>query len=62
MTLHDRFAHALTRIASATSVARQREVEAVRAERRGDDGLLERLGPIVDRFEALADEMEATLS
>ena len=62
MTLHQRFANALGRITSASSVARQRQAEAERAERRGDEGLAERLESVVSRFETLADEMEKAIA
>jgi molybdenum-dependent DNA-binding transcriptional regulator ModE len=54
--------YATRRIASLSSVARNRAAEAQRAEVRGDEAALtERLEAMVSRFESLADEMEAAL-
>ena len=62
MSVYERFSAATRRIASLSSVARNRAAEAQRAEVRGDEtALVERLEPIVTRFETLADEMEAAL-
>jgi hypothetical protein len=62
MSVYERFATATRRLASLSSVARNRADEARRAEVRGDEAALaERLEPTVSRFEALVDEMEAAL-
>ena len=62
MSVYERFAAATRRVASLSSVVRNRAAEAQRAEVRGEEAILaERLEPIVSRFERLADEMEAAL-
>jgi hypothetical protein len=60
MSLHDRFAAVLDRLAASTSIVRSREQDASRAARDGvDDGALESL---VARLEHVVREFERTLA
>lgn len=60
MTAYSRLADALDRIAAVTSITRTRSEDSVRREVNGS--LSERVVDVVERLEAVATKLEATIS
>lgn len=61
MTVQDRLASVLNRLATGARVTKIREADRIRAEKKGDEARDERLGEAIARLEAAADSLWSAL-